>query len=129
MWKEQRVSGHISSEIPTLVSCLQEMRKRLEEHHDGCAEVFAKITAASPARYTKCDPDNDVDRSGQKPRKSDKKPQTKPQTVSSQVALDTEQEKDTVLKEKFTGWNRSCKSRVLEHNLQLFCFSMYRDTM
>ena len=31
--KKQEASVHISGERPTLLACLQELRKRLEEHH------------------------------------------------------------------------------------------------
>ena len=31
--KKQEASAHISGERPTLFACLQELRKRLEEHH------------------------------------------------------------------------------------------------
>ena len=44
--KKQEASVHISGERPTLLACLQELRKRLEENHVGCAEALAKKAAA-----------------------------------------------------------------------------------
>ncbi len=43
--KKQEASVHISGERPTRLACLQELRKRLEEHHGNCAEALAKKAA------------------------------------------------------------------------------------
>jgi hypothetical protein len=40
--KKQETSVHISGERPTLFAYLKVMRKRLEKHHEGCAEAFDK---------------------------------------------------------------------------------------
>jgi hypothetical protein len=36
----------MSGERPTLLACLQELRKRLEENHVGCVEALAEKGAA-----------------------------------------------------------------------------------
>ena len=49
----------VSSRHPTLLACLQELRKRLDDHHVGCAEALAKKTAAdtqSPAAVSQDTP-------------------------------------------------------------------------
>ena len=43
--RNKEVPVQVSSRHPTLLDCLQELRKRLEEHHVGCAETLAKKTA------------------------------------------------------------------------------------
>ena len=45
--KKQETSVHISGERPTLLTCLQELRKRLEEHHGNCAEALTKKAATA----------------------------------------------------------------------------------
>ncbi len=44
--KKQEASAHISGERPTLLACLQELRKRLEEHHGNCPQVLTEKDAA-----------------------------------------------------------------------------------
>ncbi len=55
--KKQEASVHISGERPTLLACLQELRKRLEEHHVGCAEAVAKKAAADAVSAATVNPD------------------------------------------------------------------------
>ena len=55
--KKQEASVHISGERPTLLACLQELRKRLEEHHGNCVETLTKNTVADAASAATVSPD------------------------------------------------------------------------
>ncbi len=51
------VKYNISGEWPTLIACVQELRKRLEEEHDGCVEAFAKKDSVDPTSSVTVSPD------------------------------------------------------------------------
>jgi hypothetical protein len=45
--KKQEASVHISGERPTLLACLQELRKRLEEHHGLRVKLWQPLSRPS----------------------------------------------------------------------------------
>jgi hypothetical protein len=55
--KKQEASVHISGERPTLLACLQELRKRLEEHHGNCAQALTEKDAADAVSAATVSPD------------------------------------------------------------------------
>jgi hypothetical protein len=55
--KKEEASVHISRERPTLLACLQELRKRLEEHHGNCAQARTEKDAADAASAATVSPD------------------------------------------------------------------------
>jgi hypothetical protein len=55
--KKQEASVDISGERPTLFACLQELRKRLEEHHGNCAQALTEKDAADAASAATVYPD------------------------------------------------------------------------
>ena len=55
--KKQEASLHISGERPTLLACLQELRKRLEEHHGNCAQALTEKDAADTVSAATVRPD------------------------------------------------------------------------
>ena len=81
----------VSNRNPTLLTCFQEMRKRLEDHHVGCVEVLPKRTADDAQADDVVSPDTpnvlqtmmQLDQA-----KSHAK-------TSNKVALESEKEKDT----------------------------------
>jgi hypothetical protein len=55
--KKPEASVHISGERPTLLACLQELRKRLEEYHGNCAQALTAKDAADAASAATVIPD------------------------------------------------------------------------
>ncbi len=90
--KKQEASVHISGERPTLLACLQEMRKRLEEHHGNCAQSLTEKDAADAVSAATVSPDTtNVLQAMMKLEQV--KARAKP---ANKVALEAEKERDAV---------------------------------
>jgi hypothetical protein len=88
--KKQETSVHISGERPNLLACLQELRKRLEEHHGNCAQALTEKDAADAASAATVNPDTpNVLQAMMKLEQAKARAKT-----ANKVALEAEEERD-----------------------------------
>jgi hypothetical protein len=81
-------------ERPTLLACLQELRKRLQEHHGNCAQALTEKDAADTASTPTVSPDiPNVLQAMMKFEQANARAKT-----ANKVALEAEKEKDAAEK-------------------------------